>query len=121
MELHDCYGCGAKPGTDHEDGCGHADCPECGTQLIQCFDHEASGRPARWHGINAQAEVAQGLGWWTTAVGIDHLVPDYTRVLFARVLGQVTWNPEAQRYDVGRIDEAAIDEAGRRSRPPYVR
>lgn len=122
-ELTECPGCGAAPGTDHADAglCDHARCPECGEQLIMCGEHEDCERPARWHGVDQRAEVARNLGWQTTAVGIGHPVEDYERVLFAEDLGQVTWNPETQRYDIGRIDEAAIDEAGRQARPPYIR
>lgn len=120
-ELHDCYGCGAAPGANHDEECDRARCPDCGEQLIMCDEHEDCDRPARWHGIDQRAEVAQRLDWWTTAAGIDHLVEDYTRVLFADALGQITWDPQAQRYVIGQIDEAAIDAAGRGSRPPYVR
>jgi anti-sigma regulatory factor (Ser/Thr protein kinase) len=109
--LEQCPGCSAGPGTDHGDWCDHACCPECGEQLIACSEHAASTRPARWHGLNPKAEVARTLNWWTTAVGIDHLVEDYTRVLFAIALGQVVWDPQAQRYDIGQVDEAAIDAA----------
>jgi hypothetical protein len=119
--LSACGGCGAEPGTDHGERCGHARCPECGEQLIGCGEHADSNRPARWRGIDQRAEVARRLDWWTTATGIDHLVEDYTRVLFAEVLGQIRWSPETQRYDIGQIDEAEIDEAGRKARPPYVR
>jgi hypothetical protein len=35
--------------------------------------------------------VARKLRWWTVAAGIDHLVEDHTRVLFADGLGQITW------------------------------
>jgi hypothetical protein len=106
-----CHGCGATPGTYHGEACGHARCPECGEQLVACGEHTGSDRPACWHGIDQRAEVARTLTWWTTAVGIDHLVEDYTRVLFAIGLGQVTWDPGAQLYLIGRIDEAAIDLA----------
>lgn len=123
-----CPGCGAAPGTDHADdpddrklSCDWACCPECGEQLTGCSDHAGSTRPARWNGIAPGKEAARKLGWWTTATGIDHLVEDHARVLFARVLGQITWNPQAQRYDIGHIDETAIDEAGRNARPPYIR
>ena len=118
IELENCDGCGAKPGADHGEGCDHARCPECGEQDIMCGE---SSRPARWHGVDPRDEVARKLGWWTPFAGFDHLVEDDTRVMFAEVLEQITWNPEAQRYDVGVIDEAAIDAAGLLSRPPYVR
>jgi hypothetical protein len=108
-DLQTCPGCGAAPGTDHGEECGHARCPGCGEQFIGCGEHESGN--ARWHGVDQRAEVARQLGWWTTAVGIDHLVEDYTKVLFADALGQITWDPEAQRYVIGQIDEAAIDSA----------
>ena len=111
--LEDCVGCGAAPGADHGDWCDHARCPECGGQLIACDEHDDSDRPARWHGVDQRAAVARELGWWTTAVGIDHLVEDYTKVLVAAALGQITWDPQAQRYAIGQIDEAAIDRAMR--------
>jgi hypothetical protein len=109
--LETCPGCSAAPGTVHGEECGHARCPECGEQRIGCEVHEEGDRPARWHGLDQQAEVARKLNWWTVATGIDHLVEDYTRVVFAGGLGQITWDPEAQRYVVGQIDEAAIDLA----------
>lgn len=120
-ELENCMGCGARPGTDHGEWCDHARCPECGAQLIQCDEHADSERPARWHGVDPRDEVARKLGWWTSFPGIDHLVEDDTRVRVAERLGQITWNPSAQRYDVGVINEAAIDSAGLEARPPYVR
>lgn len=118
--MRNCGGCGATPGTDHDEWCDWARCPGCGDQLIGCGECTGSG-PGRWHGVDPRAEVARRLAWWTAAVGIDHLVEDYTRVLFAEALGQIAWNPQSQRYDIGDIDEAAIDEAGRKSRPPYIR
>ena len=84
-DLETCPGCRAAPGADHGD----------------------------WHGVDQRAEVARQLGWWTTAAGIDHLVEDYTKVLVAAALGQITWDPQAQRYAIGQIDEAAIDRAMR--------
>jgi hypothetical protein len=110
-DLEECCGCRAMPGGDHGEGCDHARCPECGEQLIQCGDHADSDRPARWHGVDQRAEVARELNWWTTAVGIDYLVEDYTRVLFAAALGQITWDPQAQRYVIGQIDNARLDDA----------
>lgn len=97
-QLEKCVGCPALPGEAHGDRCDHARCPECGEQLESCFDHEDSERPALWHGIDQRAEVAQARDWWTTAVGIDHLVEDYTRVLYAIARDEVEWDPEAQRY-----------------------
>lgn len=106
-----CLGCGAAPGASHGEWCDHARCPECGEQLIACGEHADSDRPARWHGVDQRAEVARVLGWWTTATGIGHLVEDCTRVLFAVVLGQVTWDPQTQRYVIGKIDETALSLA----------
>lgn len=122
-DLENCPGCCVPPGGVHVGNglCDWEHCPECGQQRIMCDDHAGSQRPAIWHGIAPQREVARKLNWWTTATGIDHLVEDYTRVVFAEHLGQITWDPRAQRYIIGRIDEAAIDEAGRRARPPYIR
>jgi hypothetical protein len=120
IELRDCS-CGAAPGTWHRPMCDHARCPACGEQLIGCAGHEGRNARARWHGIDQRAEVARSLSWWTTAAGISHPVEDYTRVLFAIVLGQVTWDQDPQRYVIGQVDEAAIDEAGRGARPPYIR
>jgi Domain of unknown function (DUF397) len=111
LGLETCRGCDAAPGTNHGAECDWARCPECGEQLIMCSEHADSDRPARWHGVDQRAEVARKLNWWTTAVGIDHLVEDYTRVLFADGLEQITWDPEAQRYVIGQINEAAIDLA----------
>ncbi len=107
--LDHCGGCGAAPGQDHGERCSHARCPECGEQLIGCALHADSARPAVWHGVDQAAEVARKLGWWTTAAGIDHLVEDYTRVLFAEGLGQVRWDPARQQYEIGVVDEAALD------------
>jgi hypothetical protein len=112
--LRDCGGCGIPPGGDHLDECDHALCPECGEQRIFHDEHE-SDRPSRWHGISPQKEVAQRLGWWTTAIGIDHLVEDYTRVLFADALGQIAWDRETQRFRIGQIDEVALDAAIKQS------
>jgi hypothetical protein len=111
--------CGAAPGTDHGEWCDHARCPECGEQLIACGEHDDCDRPARWHGVDQRAEVARELGWWTTATGIDHLVEDYTRVLFAAALGQISWDPDDQRYVIGQVDEAAIGRAMNRSRTTW--
>jgi hypothetical protein len=117
LGLHNCSGCGVPPGCDHEDGCDHAMCPECGQQRLMHDEHESS-RPSRWHGIDPAAQVCRQLGWWTTAAGIDHLVEDYTRVLFAEGRG-VTWDPDAQRYRIGQVDESAIDAAIRRNGGPW--
>lgn len=109
-DLEQCPGCRTAPGSPHGDGCDHAVCPDCGGQLL-FHDCEIDGpeRPAIWHGVNPQAEVARALNWWTTAVGIDHLVEDYTRVTIAEGLGQIAWDRDAQRYRTVRIDNAAID------------
>ena len=107
---HNCPGCRVPPGAGHGDECGRALCPECGEQRIFHDEHNVD-RPSRWHGIHPAAEVAQQLGWWTTAAGIDHLVEDCSRVGFAVDLGQVAWDAAAQRYRIGRIDEAALDAA----------
>lgn len=72
-------------------------------------------RSALWHGYDQQAWVARTLGWWTTAAGIDHLVEDYTRVMYAVSLGQVTWDRDTQAYTIGSIDEAMLDRALERS------
>lgn len=103
------------PEAPHHQDCDHAACPDCGEQLLfhDCEQWPAGvdgpDRPAIWHGVNPQAEVARALSWWTTAVGIDHLVEDYTRVLIAEGTGQITWDRNTQRYVIGTIDEAAID------------
>jgi hypothetical protein len=110
-----CRGCRAAPGRPHEDGCDWARCPDCGEQLFGHYDCEAPQpgpeRPALWHGVDPRCEVAQVAGWWTTVVGIDHLVEDTTRVLYAHGLGQIHWDPTAQRYVIDAIDEAALDQA----------
>jgi hypothetical protein len=117
-ELKDCGGCGATPGQAHGEDCDHAACPDCGEQLFMhdyCErrpeDATEPDRPALWHGINPRAEMAQTLNWWTTRPDVDHPVEDYTRVLVADALGQITWDPQAQKYVIGQIDEAAIDRA----------
>lgn len=121
-DLETCYGCGAAPQSYHQEHCDWARCPDCGEQLLlhDC-DHwpdDADGpdRSAIWHGITPSDEVAQACNWWTTAVGIDHLVEDDIRVLIANHLRQITWNPREQRYDIGDIDNAAIDQVLARSR-----
>jgi hypothetical protein len=117
IELEDCPGCLAAPSESHGEDCDHARCPDCGEQLLfhdcEHWDEDADGptRPALWHGVDQRAEVARILGWWTTAAGMDRLVEDYTRVLFADALGQTAWNPRTQRYDIGAVDEAALDRA----------
>lgn len=110
-ELENCADCAAVPGAAHEDGCDWARCPCCGEQrlMLELSGDEHTNRPAIWHGIDPKTEVAHKLNWWTTAAGIDHLVEDYTRVLYAEGLKQITWDPEAQRYAIGVIDEAALD------------
>ena len=115
QDTHErCPGCHAAPHKSHDDWCDHARCPECGEQLIQCDEHDSSRR-ARWHGVDQRAEVARKLSWWTTAVGIDHLVEDYTRVLFASALGMITWDAKDQCYAIGQVDEAGLDAAIERS------
>ena len=113
--LEECYGCAVPPNTPHEDGCDRARCPDCGDQLLlhdcEFWPGDADGpdRPALWHGMSPSEEVARKLSWWTTAAGIDHLVEDHMRVSVAEALGQITWNPRTQRYDIQAIDEQAID------------
>jgi hypothetical protein len=115
--LEECPGCRVDPGGGHGDECDHAWCPDCGEQLFlhvcERWDDDADGpdRPALWHGVDQRAQVARQRSWWTTAVGIDHLVEDYSRVLFAIGPGQITWDPRFQTYAIGRIDEAALDRA----------
>lgn len=122
LTLEPCSGCGVEPGQEHQDGCDHACCPDCGEQLIfhdcDAWDPDADGpdRAALWHGIDPRKEVAQTLNWWTTHARIDHLVEDYTRVLFADALHQIAWDPHGQKYLVGQIDNAALDRAIARSR-----
>lgn len=124
-DLKSCPGCLAKPGGSHGEDCDHALCPDCGEQLLfhncEHWPEDADGpdRPALWHGVNQEAEVARKLNWWTTASGIDHLVEDYTRVLMAEGLGQVTWDRDTQRYVIGQIDEAALDRAVANSGGPW--
>jgi hypothetical protein len=113
----DCAACGATPGENHGDHCDWARCPDCGDQLLMHWcDHWSDGvdtpdRPAVWHGVDPRDEVARTLNWWTTAVGIDHLVEDTTRVLVASALGQITWDRDNQRYVIGAIDETEIDRS----------
>lgn len=115
--LEECPGCRVAPGRAHDEDCDHARCPDCGEQLFfhecEAWPEDADGpdRPALWHGIHPDEEVARKLNWWTTAVGIDHPVEDFTRVSFAVHLKQVTWDPQAQRYVIGEIDEGRIDAA----------
>lgn len=111
--MDECPGCQVMPGQVHHPECDHARCPGCGEQYIVCHEHPDG--PAIWHGVDQRAEVARLRGWWTTAVGIDHLVEDYTRVLFAVVFGMVTWDPQEQRYVIGEIDEDEIDASMARS------
>ncbi|NUR59411.1 MAG: hypothetical protein HOV87_12195 [Catenulispora sp.] len=107
-----CPGCQVAPGHAHEDTCAHARCPACGEQALT--DDCDTDQPALWHGVDQRAEVARALNWWTTAPGVDHLVEDYTRVLFAIAYDQIAWEPQAQRYVIGQIDEAMLDRvAGR--------
>lgn len=121
--LENCPGCGVAAGKNHDDNCDHAVCPDCGEQLLMhdcehwADDAEGPDRPALWHGVDQQAEVARTLNWWTTATGIDHLVEDYTRVVVATALGQVTWDPRAQKYAIGQVDDAELDRAIANSRP----
>lgn len=122
-DAEECPGCRMAAGTAHQDECDHAWCPDCGEQLFlhvcEFWDDENDGpdRPALWHGVDQRAQVARQHGWWTTAVGIDHPVEDYTRVLFAIGLGQIIWEPRSQTYIVGQIDEAALDQAIANSKP----
>ena len=120
-DTEECPGCRVAPGTAHHDECDHARCPDCGEQLLMCGqlceEVDAPYRPALWHGVDQRAQVARQHSWWTTAVGIDHLVEDYTRVLFAIVLGQIIWEPTSQTYTIVQIDEAALDRAIANSTP----
>jgi hypothetical protein len=112
-----CRGCAVAPGQHHVEDCIHAVCPDCGEQLYmhECEywaeDADGPDRPALWHGIDPRTEVARARNWWTTVYGIDHLVEDYTRVLFAIGLDQVVWDGQDQRYVIGEIDEARLDLA----------
>lgn len=117
-DLETCPGCIAAPGTPHGEDCDHACCPDCGEQLLfhddcEYWPDDADGpdRPAIWHGINPQAEVARKLNWWTLHAPTGRRVEDYTRVTIAEMCGQVTWDRQAQRYVIGRIDETAFDRA----------
>jgi hypothetical protein len=120
-----CPGCGVEPGRPHGDDCDHACCPDCGEQLIfhacehWASDAEGPDRLALWHGIDPRAEVARTLNWWTTVVGINHPVEDYTRVLYAIYDDNalVTWDARAQCYS---IDQAAAAEAGRAGTGPVL-
>lgn len=115
--LEECPGCRVAPGQSHKDDCDHARCPDCGEQLFfhdcQEWPEDADGpnRDAIWHGIDPRAEVAHTQDWWTTAVGIDHPVEDFSRVSFAEALKQITWDPNGQRYVIGDIDEQRLDQA----------
>lgn len=112
-----CLGCAVLPGQPHHENCDHACCPDCGEQLFwhECPEWpegaEGPDRPALWHGIDPRAEVARTLDWWTLASGVDGPVENYTRVSYAVHLGQVTWDPQAQRYVIGKVDEIALDRA----------
>ena len=86
-----------------------AKCPGCGRQMSQCGECEGyDGRPAIWHGTDQGVTVARRFGWQTTIDG--HRIEDFARVTAAWLLGQVTWNRETQQYDIGQVNEAAIDE-----------
>lgn len=120
IPLKDCPGCDAAPGEPHRlKGCAHAACPDCGEQLIMHDDvceqrpEDADGpdRAPLWHGVDPRAEIARTLNWWTTITGVDKPIENDNRVLFAIWLGQIVWDPEAQRYTVGTIDETALDRA----------
>lgn len=120
LPLEVCPGCRVAPDNPHDEHCDHARCPDCGEQLIfhscekwQLADADGPDRPAMWHGVAPGAEVARIRGWWTTAVGIDYLVEDDTRVTIAVALKMVTWDPAGQRYIIGEIDEARLDQVMR--------
>jgi hypothetical protein len=104
--LAGCPGCGAVPGAQHDQGCEHALCPDCGEQLLMhSCDLWPAGtggpdRPAIWHGIDPREEVARALGWWTTAPGADDPVVDDTRVRLAIAAEQLTWDRQRQRYEI---------------------
>jgi hypothetical protein len=109
-DLEDCCGCGAAPDTAHDRDCDWAACPECGEQLLlHACGLPDSGRPPLWHGIDQRCEVARAMNWWATAVGVDHLMEDYTRVTIAIALRQVAWDQRTQKYVIGSIDEAELD------------
>jgi hypothetical protein len=114
LQLLECGGCMAVPSTAHGQDCDHAHCPECGEQWIMC-GHE-SDRMSVWRGVDERAAVAHQQNWWTTRTDIDHLVEDYTRVIIAISLGQITWDAEAQTYRVVRIDNAELDRHGENGR-----
>jgi hypothetical protein len=99
LRLEQCPGCGTPPGELHLDDCHHVTCLECGRAL---FVHALSN-PA------ALGEVARSRGWWTTATGSDEPLEDYTRVLIAIALDQVTWDPKQQKYVVCQVDDDELD------------
>jgi hypothetical protein len=117
--LKECPGCRVAPRKPHDEDCDHAQCPDCGEQLFmhdcEHWPARAKGpnRPALWHGIDPRTEIAHSLNWWTDGrlYGVDYPVEDYNRVGFAIALKQIAWNPRTQRYDIGRINEAALDRA----------
>jgi rubredoxin len=109
-DLKPCRGCRVEPGTPHEEACDRASCPECGQQLFMCDEHDDASRPAIWHGIDPLDEVARQLNWWTVFPGIDRLVEDSPRVLLAAAYGQITWDPQTQRYTIGQIDNTVLDQ-----------
>lgn len=104
--LTSCPGCRVIPGEYHEKMCDHALCPECGDQDIACGE---SSRPALWHGASQAAQVARELNWWTYANDLGRFIEDHARVITAEMLGQITWNPDLQRYSIGMIDESELD------------
>lgn len=79
-DAEECPGCRVAPGAAHHDECDHARCPDCGEQLLMCGqlceEVDVPYRAALWHGVDQRAQVAHQHNWWTTVVGIDHLVED---------------------------------------------
>lgn len=71
VTLHKCGDCAVLPGYPHSEGCDVARCPICGTQRLQCYDHEESRRPSIWTGVwPGELECAE-YGLWAKFVYAD--------------------------------------------------
>ncbi|MFI7448105.1 hypothetical protein ACIBQX_11455 [Nonomuraea sp. NPDC049714] len=104
-----CPDCQVEPDGPHEIGCDVARCPLCGTQQLQCREHEFAEVFAIWTGAWPGNVECEREGWWCiwrpgnggwVACEPDHpeARPDLNRLLIAAGRRELVWSRERQQW-----------------------
>lgn len=106
---HDaCPDCQVAPGGPHHEGCDVARCPVCGTQRLQCSEHQPAEMSSIWTGRWPGDAECERLGWYCywdgprgwVSCSADRAgaVGDLNRLLLAGLRGELAWSRDKQEW-----------------------